>query len=421
VADAIAPLPLKLDGLTLHIDPRIEWAQIFDEAWRMEKDYFYDPKIHGLNWDAVYERYRPLVDHLGRRADLNRLLVMMIAEMQVGHNRASGGDIYRPKGASTGLLGANFVVDNGRYKVSRVYSGESWNPFLSAPLSTPGQSMAAGEYILAVNGRELTASDNIFERLQGTVGKQTVLRVAAHASGRDARDIVVEPVRSERMLRLWYWIENNRRLVNAATDGRVGYVYLPNTSDAGFTFFNRMFFAQLDKDAMIIDERANGGGQAANYITDVLSRRYLSGWKDRDGMVFNTPAGAIHGPKVMLIDQNAGSGGDFLPYSFRQLGIGKLIGTRTWGGLIGISANPELMDGGSIVVPYFRFFDADYRWSVENEGVAPDIQVALDPIEFNHGRDTQLARAIDETMQQLQDFRDPVPDQAPAYPTELGQ
>jgi len=222
-------------------------------------------------------------------------------------------------------------------------------------------------------------------------------------------------------MRLWAWIEDNRRTVSEATDGRVGYVYLPNTAGAGYTYFNRMFFAQVDKEAMIIDERSNGGGQAANYITDVLSRRHLSGWKDRDGQVYSTPAGVMHGPKVMLIDQDAGSGGDFLPYSFRQLGIGKLIGTRTWGGLIGISANPRLVDGARLSVPFFRFYDADHNWTVENRGVTPDIEVALDPIATNEGKDTQLQAAISEIMNQLADFISPIPADAPAFPTDLGE
>ncbi len=421
IDDELEAEPLDLSGLQVQVEPQKEWAQIFDEAWRMEKDFFYDPDMHQLDWQAVYERYRPLVDHVGRRADLNRLMVSMIAEMQVGHNRIGGGDVYRPKKVATGLLGANLEIDSGRYRVTHVYSGESWNPFLAAPLAKPGNDMRAGEYILAINGQELTAADNIFERLQGTVGEQLTLRIAARANGRDARDILVEPVDSEREIRLWNWVENNRRQVHEASDGRVGYVYLPNTAGAGFTFFNRMFFAQLDRDALIVDERSNGGGQAANYITDVLSRRHLSGWKDRDGLVYNTPAGALHGPKVMLIDQDAGSGGDFLPYSFRQLGIGTLLGTRTWGGLIGIAANPDLMDGGSIVVPFFRFYDAEHNWTIENQGVTPDIEVALDPIATNQGRDTQLERGIAEVMEQLRDFVDPVPDEAPPYPRAVGQ
>jgi tricorn protease len=421
IGDEIEAETLSLDGVRVRVNPREEWAMIFDEVWRMEKEYFYDPNMHGLDWDAVYEQYRPLVDHAGRREDLTAILVEMIAEMQVGHNRTGGGDIHRESGTNTGLLGANLVIDDGRYQLARVYTGESWNPFIAAPLATPGNEARAGEYILAVNGRDLTSSDNIWEYLQGTSGAQVTLRVGPNANGRNARDIVVEPTDSERLLRLWNWIENNRRAVSEATDGRVGYVYLPNTAGAGYTYFNRMFFAQVDKDAMIIDERSNGGGQAANYITEVLSRRHLSGWKDRDGRVYNTPMGAVHGPKVMMIDQDAGSGGDYLPYSFRTLGIGKLIGTRTWGGLIGIAANPQLVDGGGLVVPFFRFYDVNHEWTVENEGVAPDIEVKLDPIATNAGRDSQLDAAIAEILSQLEDFVDPIPDEHPPYPTELGQ
>ena len=421
IADEIEPEALELDSLRVHVDPREEWALIFDEAWRMEKEFFYDPNMHGLDWQAIYDRYRPLVDHLGRREDLTALIVEMIAEMQVGHNRSGGGDIYREEEVGIGLLGANLRIDNGRYRLARVYTGESWNPFVVAPLASPGNEAREGEYILAVNGRELTAGDNIFAYLQGTAGEQVTLRVGPSANGRNARDIIVEPTDSERSLRLWYWIEANRRVVNEATGGRVGYVYLPNTAGAGYTYFNRMFFAQLDKEAIIIDERSNAGGQAANYITEVLSRKHLSGWKDRDGMVYNTPAGAIFGPKVMLIDQDAGSGGDYLPYAFRTLGIGKLIGTRTWGGLIGISANPALVDGGALVVPFFRFYDTNHEWSVENEGVAPDIEVSLDPIATNGGTDTQLQAAIKEVLAELDGFVSPVPTEPPAYPTELGQ
>jgi len=417
----ISPEPLDLGGLRLRIDPREEWALIFDEAWRMEREYFYDPDMHGLDWDAIHARYRPLVDHVGRREDLNALILEMIAEVQVGHNYAAGGDIHEEAGARTGLLGANLAVEDGRYRLKRVYTGETWNPFFDAPLATPGNEARAGEYLLAVNGRELTAADNIFEVLQGTSGAQTTLRVGPRPDGRDARDIVVEPVSSERMMRLWHWIESNRRRVDEASGGRVGYVYLPNTAGAGYTYFIRMFFAQIDKDAVIIDERSNAGGQAANYITDVLSRAHLSGWKDRDGLEYNTPMGALHGPKVMLIDQDAGSGGDYLPYSFRQLGIGKLIGTRTWGGLIGISANPQLVDGGALTVPFFRFYDASGAWSVENEGVAPDIEVELDPLATNRGLDSQLERAIAEVLSQLEDYESPVPMKAPAFPTEPGE
>lgn len=417
----LEPKPLDMSNVKVLVDPRQEWGVIFDEVWRMEKEYFYDPNMHGLDWDAVYKRYRPLVSHVGRREDLNALMVEMIAEMQAGHNRVAGGDVHREQGVATGMLGANFAIEDGRWKLAKVYTGENWNPFVEAPLAQPGNAAHDGEFILAINGVDLTAKDNLFQLLQDTVGEQVTLRVGPDSNGKDARDIIVEPASNERNLRLWNWIEQNRKLVSEATDGRVGYVYLPNTAGAGYTFFNRMFFAQVDKDALIIDERSNSGGQAANYIVEVLSRRHLSGWKDRDGQVYNTPAGAVFGPKLMMIDQDAGSGGDYLPYAFRELGIGKLLGTRTWGGLIGIFTNPLLMDGGFLTVPFFRFYNADHEWSVENEGVAPDIEVKLDPVAANRGEDSQLQAAIREVMKDLKGFENPIPTEAPAYPKELGE
>ncbi len=420
VGEKLEPKPLDMSGVKLFITPRDEWQQIFDETWRMQQAYFYDPAMHGIDWDAIYERYQPLVNHVGRREDLSALLTEMIAELHVGHNRTGGGDVHRESAVSTGLLGADIYQDNGRHRIGKIYTGEQWNPYLDAPLAQPGMKVKTGDYILAVNGRELGTGDNLFAFLQGTVGEQVTLRIATNPRGRDARDVIVEPTASESALRLWSWVEANRQAVSDATDGKVGYVYLPNTTTAGYTFFNRMFFAQVDKQGMIIDERSNGGGQAANYITDVLSRTYLSGWKDRDGLVFETPGGAMYGPKVMLIDQDAGSGGDFLPYSFKRMQIGPLIGKRTWGGLIGISANPRLIDGGFLTVPFFRFFDPDGNWSIENEGVAPDIDVSLDPIATNRGRDTQLERAIKEVNDRLE-RHEPLRREAPPYPTELGR
>ncbi|MEM1079975.1 MAG: PDZ domain-containing protein [Pseudomonadota bacterium] len=420
VGESIEPEPVDLSGVRLLIDPRVEWAQIFDEGWRMQKEYFYAPNLHGLDWDAVYEQYRPLVDHVGRREDLNTLMVRMIAELHAGHNRVGGGDVHSESDIGTGLLGANFEIDNNRYRITKIYTGEDWNPYLQGPLAEPGNHAEVGEYILAINGQELTAADNIYQQLENTVDEQITLTVGPDADGDEARDIVITPTDSEFALRLWSWIESNRQAVAEATDGRVGYIYLPNTAGAGYTFFNRMFFSQIDKEAIIIDERSNGGGQAANYITEVLSRPHLSSWVDFAGTPFNTPAGALHGPKVMLIDQDAGSGGDYLPYSFRQLGIGPLIGTRTWGGLIGIFTNPLLVDGGVMTVPFFRFVDADGNWTIENEGVAPDIEVKLDPIATNNGRDTQLERAIEEILDRLETYESPVPP-IPPLPTELGK
>lgn len=421
VGSDIRPEIVDLGDLSMRIDPRAEWSQIFDEGWRMQRDFFYAENLHGLDWEAVYDQYLPLLEHVGRREDLNELMVEMIAELHAGHNRVGGGDIHRPNGPGVGLLGANFETVDGRWRITRIYTGEAWNSFLRGPLAQPGNEAREGEFILAINGRDLSADDNLFEQLLNTVDEQIILRVGPQADGSDSRDIVVEPVGSENQLRLWGWIEDNRRTVDEATDGRVGYIYLPNTAGPGYTFFNRMFHAQLDREALIVDERSNGGGQAANYIVEVLSRRHLSNWVYRDGLMSATPMGALHGPKIMLIDQDAGSGGDYLPYAFRELDIGKLMGTRTWGGLIGIFANPLLIDNGVMTVPHFRFVDVDNNWSIENEGVAPDIHVELDPLATNDGRDSQLEAAIAEILDQLEDYSDDIPREPPPLPTELGR
>lgn len=417
--EKLDPKPLNLSGLKLYVDPAQEWRQIFNDVWRMEQAYFYDPNMHGLDWAAIKRRYEPLLAHVGRREDLNELLVEMIGEMQVGHNRVGGGDVWSGGSSSPGLLGADIRLENGRYRIKKIYDGEQWNPFIDAPLDAPGVDVKEGDYILAVNGREVTARDNIFEALSGSAGTQVALTVASTPNG-ERRTSVVEPVRNEGALRLWSWVEDNRRYVDEKTGGKVAYVYMPNTADAGYTFFNRMYFAQTDKQALILDERSNGGGQAANYVIDVLRREYLAGWKDREGLNWSTPGSGIWGPKAMLIDQDAGSGGDWMPYAFRASGLGPLIGTRTWGGLIGISANPNLIDGGFLVVPFFRFFEPDGTWSIENEGVSPDMRVELDQLALDRGEDTQLDAAIAYILAELE--RNPArdPNWTPPYPTELG-
>jgi tricorn protease len=413
--------PVDLSGLRMLVDPRQEWRQIFDEVWRMERAYFYDPNLHGLDWRAVRARYEPLVESVQRREDLNELLVEMIGELQVGHNRIGGGDIHQERPAGIGLLGADFKIDKGLYQIGKIYRGDRWNPFLVAPLAATGVNVSEGDYILAINGHSLDATVNIFSLLENTVDKQVALTVSRNGSTATARTVTVIPTGSETGLRQWEWVARNQEYVERKSGGRIAYVYLPDTFDDGFAFFNRMFFAQSDRDALIVDDRRNSGGQAANYVLEVLSRKYLSGWKDRDGLVFNTPAGAIYGPKVMLIDQDAGSGGDYLPFSFRSLGLGKLIGTRTWGGLIGIAANPPLIDGGFLTVPFFRMYTPAGEWRVENEGVAPDMEIELDPAAVNQGRDTQLDTAIAQVLEQLKTAQTLPRKSAPPYPTQLGK
>jgi tricorn protease len=424
VADANEKLeskPVDLSGLRMFVDPRQEWRQIFDETWRMEQQFFYDPNMHGLDWQAVRARYEPLLQFVQRREDLNDLLVEMIGEMQVGHNRIRGGDLENERPAGVGLLGADFKVEKNLYRIEKIYRGDRWNPFLVGPLAAAGVNAAEGDAVLAINGHALDGTANIFALLAGTVDKQVTLTLSRDGTAKSARTAVVVPIASEVALRQWEWVRRNRDYVDRRTDGKVAYVYLPDTADEGFTFFNRMFFSAVDKAALIVDDRRNSGGQAANYVLEALNRKYLSGWKDRDGLVFNTPAGAIYGPKVMLIDQDAGSGGDFFPYGFRHLGLGKLIGTRTWGGLIGISANPPLIDGGALTVPFFRFYTPEGEWRVENEGVAPDMEVQLDPLAVNEDRDPQLEAAVAEVLQQLKTAK-PLPlKSAPPVPTQLGR
>jgi tricorn protease len=409
--------PLDLSGLRGRVDPRAEWKQIFDEAWWMEKEFFYDPTMHGLNWQAVYDRYLPQLAHVQRREDLNDLIVQMIGELQVGHNRAGGGDVHQEAPIAVGLLGADFTVERGRYKIARLYAGDRLNPNLRSPLSVAGLGVKEGDFILAVGGHELDDKTNLYALLENTVGKQVVLSIAKDAAGTGRRDITVEPIANESLLRRWAWIDGNRRKVLEKSGGRIAYVYMPDTAGQGFEHFNRMFFAQIDKQALIVDDRKNGGGQAANYVTELLSRPYLGGWKDRDGLVFETPGGAIYGPKAMLVDQDAGSGGDFMPYAFKRVGLGPLIGKRTWGGLIGISINPPLIDGGFLTVPYFRFYTPDGEWRIENEGVAPDIDVELDPAAVNRGEDAQLDAAIADVLKRLEGWKPIQRKTAPAAAT----
>mgnify|MGYP000134251318 CR=1 FL=1 len=418
--DKMDAKPVNLSGLRVRIDPRAEWRQIFDETWWMEKEFFYDPGLHGADWQAVYQRYLPLLAHVQRREDLNELLVELIAELQVGHNRIGGGDVHQEPRVPVGLLGADFSQEQGRYRIKTLYQGDRWNPYLKAPLAAPGLGVKEGDYLLAVNGQALEGSNNLYALLENTVGKQVQLTVASDAKGAQSRQVMVEPVASEAALRQWAWVERNRQTVERLSGGKIAYVYMPDTAAQGFQHFNRMFFAQIDKPGLIVDDRRNGGGQAANYVTELLARPYLGSWKDRDGLVFDTPGGAIYGPKAMLIDQDAGSGGDFMPYAFKRVGLGPLIGKRTWGGLIGIAVNPDLIDGGSLVVPYFRFFTPEGQWRIENEGVAPDIEVELDPLAVNAGRDSQLEAAVANVLERLKTWQPIQQKSPPPMPKRLG-
>ncbi len=406
---------LRLSGMDVKIDPVAEWRQMYHEVWRIERSYFYDPHLHGLDSIAAEKEYEPYLQDLASRDDLNYIFQEMLAEITSSHLRGGGGTIPRGRRVPGGLLGADFSISNGRYRFQRIYTGESWNPQLRAPLGGPGAAVKEGEYLIEINGRSVSASDNIYSLLEGTAGKRLALRVGADPAGADAREITVVPVENEQPLRNLAWIEANRRKVDELSGGKLGYVYMPDTAEAGLTSFNRYFFAQTDKSGVIIDERYNGGGQVADYVIEVLNRPLLAWTVPRYGTVEKSPAASITGPKVMIINEMAGSGGDMMPWMFRYTKAGVLVGKRTWGGLIGVGRYPVLMDGGTVTAPNIRIFSPTGEWIAENIGVAPDVEVELDPISVHVGRDPQLERAVSIALEQLKKNPPPKASQPP-YP-----
>jgi tricorn protease len=406
---------LRLDAMEVRVDPKAEWRQMYREVWRIERDFLYDPGLHGLDLAAVMKKYEPYLDGIAHREDLNYLFSEMLGELCLGHVRAGGGDVPEIRRLGVGLLGADYRIENGRYRFARIYSGENWNPDLRAPLTQPGVNVQEGEYLLAVNGREVRPPDNLYSFFEGTAGKQVRLRVGPDPSGAGSREVTVVPVESEAMLRHYAWVEGNRRKVDQMTGGRVAYVYLPNTGEAGYASFNRYYFSQIDKQAAIIDERFNGGGMAADYIIDSMRRSLMNYWTTRYGEIFTTPLAAIFGPKVMIINEYAGSGGDAIAWYFRKARLGPLVGKRTWGGLVGIFGFPPLIDGGMVTAPNLAFFNTEGDWEVENRGVPPDIEVEFDPAAWRQGRDPQLEKAVEIVLDALKKNPPPVP-KKPPYP-----
>ncbi|HEY7543671.1 MAG TPA: PDZ domain-containing protein, partial [Blastocatellia bacterium] len=399
----------------VYVDPRAEWRQMYAEVWRVQRDFFYDPNLHGLDLPTYEKKYEPYLDNIAHRADLTYLFQEMLGNMSVGHHNAGGGDVPQPNFVPVGLLGCDFTVENGRYRFAKIYNGENWNPNLRAPLTQPGVDVKAGDYLILVRGREVRATDNVYSFFEATANKQVVIRVSANPDGSNSREVTVVPVANEGGLRNLDWIEGNRRKVDQMSGGRLAYVYLPNTAGAGFTNFNRYYFAQIDKEGAVIDERFNGGGTAADYIIDNMRRPLMNRWATREGEDFNTPVGSIYGPKAMIINEWAGSGGDLMPWLFRKAGVGQLVGKRTWGGLVGIYDYPFLIDGGQVTAPRVAFYNLQGEWDVENYGTPPDVEVDLDPAAWRQGRDTQLEKAIEVVMTALK--RNPLPKyRKPAYP-----
>ena len=418
VAKALPPNEgkLKLDALEVKVDPRAEWPQIFNEVWRINRDYFYDPGMHGVDWKAMRAKYAAFLPELATRADLNRVIMWMCSELAVGHHRGGGGDSFAEiKSVTGGLLGADYEVVNNRYRFKKIYGGLNWNPMLRSPLTEPGVNAKAGEYLIAVNGRAISPPANLYSYFENTAGKAIEITLGPNANGTGSRTVSVVPVVTEDALRNRDWVESNIRKVDAATGGRVAYVYVPNTAGLGHTYFKRYFFPQAYKDAVIIDERFNGGGSVADYYTEILQKKEIAWWAMRYGADMKTPSASIQGPKAMLIDENAGSGGDLLPWMFRKFGIGPLIGKPTWGGLVGILGFPVLMDGGTITAPNLAFWTREGGWGVENEGVAPDIEVEQTPADVIAGRDPQLEKAIEVIQAELKK-NPPVKPVRPAYP-----
>ncbi|MGH7523508.1 MAG: S41 family peptidase [Gemmatimonadales bacterium] len=397
---------LVTQGLRIDLDPLAEWRQIFNEAWRIERDYLYVANMNGADWPAIKQRYAALLPDVRHRADLSTLLGQMQGELTVGHSFVGGGDLPHIDAGQAGLLGADFTVTQGRYRITRIYTGENWNPELHAPLSAPGVDVRTGDYIIAVNGRDVTGTENLYASFIGTAGRQVELRVNDRPTADGSRLVTVVPVSSDADLRTRDWIESNRRLVDSLSGGKLAYVYVPNTGGGGYASFNRYYFAQQNKQGAVIDERFNHGGSIADYMVDIMNRQLHGYFNQRIGDRYEAvtaPAAAIWGPKVLIINEMSGSGGDMFPYMFRQLGIGPLIGTRTWGGLVGWGGEPPLIDGGFISAPSTGFYNPAGQWDVENQGVAPDITVAEDPAQLRTGHDVQLERAVTEALRLLRE------------------
>ena len=408
---------IAADKLQAWINPREEWEQIFKETWRIERDFFYDPGMHGLDWPAIKHRYAILLPYVVDRADLNYVIGEMIAELNASHTYVRGGDIERPKDISVGLLGCDFELDgkNGAYRIKKIYEGAVWDAEVCSPLRQPGVQVNQGDYLLAVNGRPLDISRDPWAAFQGLANEVVTLTINSSPTLKGAREVVVEPLKSEFRLRNLTWIESNRRKVEEETNGRIGYIYVPDTGRNGQNELVRQFIPQRTKEGLIIDERFNSGGQIPDRFIELLNRSIYNYWARRDLRDWQTPFVAHTGPKVMLVNGWAGSGGDAFPYYFRKAGLGPLVGTRTWGGLIGISGNPQPIDGGFVSAPTFGFWNTEGNWEVEGHGVEPDYGVENAPHEMVAGRDPQLEKAI-EVILVLLEKRPPKEPKKPAYP-----
>lgn len=401
--------PVPLDKLEMDLVPREEWQQLFSDVWRLERDYFYDASMHGVDWPALRKRYGDLVPYAASRGDVNFLIGELIGELNASHTYRGGGDMETPKQKATGYLGVDWALENGFYRIKKIVRGAPWDTEVRSPLDAPGLRVKEGDYVLAVNGRALNATRDPWEAFEGLAGVTVELTVNDKAGWDGARNIAVVTLGDETRLRNLAWIEENRQLVDRVSGGRIGYIYVPSTGIDGQNELVRMFYAQWHKEGLIVDERFNNGGQIPDRFIELLNRKPLAFWAVRDGKTWQWPPVGHFGPKAMLINGWSGSGGDAFPDYFRKAGLGPLIGTRTWGGLIGISGSPQLIDGGYVTVPTFRMYNPDGSWFKEGYGVDPDIEVPEDPAVLAQGKDPQLERAIQEVMAKLKNAKPSVP------------
>ncbi len=405
--------PMPTGQMEMTVDPRAEWKQIFADVWRIERDFFYEPGMHGVNWNAQREQYGKLLNDAVTRWDVNYVIGEMIAELNASHTYRGGGDLEQPERRTTGYLGIDWELANGAYRIKDIITGAPWDTEVRSPLAEPGVKVRAGDYILAVNGQPLDITRAPWEAFDGLAEKTIELTVNTKPSSDGARTIIVKTLADEERLRFLAWIEARRRRVDDASGGRLGYVYVPSTGIDGQTELLRQFTSQIQKDGLIIDERFNSGGQIPDRFIELLDRKLLAMYAVRDGKNWQWPPIAHVGPKAMLINGWSGSGGDAFPDHFKKAGLGPLIGMRTWGGLIGITGCPRLMDGGSVTVPTFRMYNPDGTWFPEGKGVQPDIVVPEDPAQLAKGVDTQLERAIQEVMKKVKESPAPYPQQPP--------
>ena len=401
-----------LDDMVAPIDYQQEWAQIFDEAWRAYRDGFYVENMHGVDWKAIKEKYAMLLPYVKTRLDLNYIIGAMIAELACGHAYVNPGEYPKPERIGMGLLGAELSRDEqtGFYRIDRILPGAPYSEKLRSPLTEPGMNIEEGDYITAIDGVPTTSVRNIYQLLIGKAGVLTELSVSSKAAADGARKVVVRPTDNEYPLYHYNWVQKNLRRVEEATDGRVGYIYIPDMGPEGLNEFARYFYPQLDKEALIIDDRANGGGNVSPMIIERLLRKpyrmTMSRTSTRTGTI---PDATQYGPKILLINKYSASDGDLFPWSFKANKLGTVIGTRTWGGIVGISGSLPYMDGTDIRVPFFTNYDAKTgQWIVENHGVDPDILIDNDPIREQSGTDQQLEKAIEVALEQLKE-RKPLP------------